>query len=466
MLSRPCSVLAQGVVLSGTRRDNCVWHKRQGHINEARLRVLEKQGLLSKKSIGGYGFRFKHVAFGMFKEWKQLVENQTGRTVKKLRTDNGFEFLTTTKVIKVEFEKLESIKISDASLTCNTSLEIFNEEFNRMSRMDDDLFTYEVEISEVTNIPYDLKKEDDLEQQMSHEYDDDMEYDPSDVEFTKWLALKNFNYNKMDHYTMKALWIYWARGDDEVELTNEESSDYEDKDEVAKIFRIVTNVYDCETPLCRAFREFNYLLQIDPNLLTEDIEGFKTYEYYKDDWIYKWNKDVPWVHEKPWMDNGAWKESCNTLQNTIRSGIQYLGWRDDGYCNGGNLPGAYVVGKALRYQYFKWYDALKDGKLKEEALKNKVIMEGIIEDEDNESSNEGWRSWNVYENNNHGHEERDYEMEHEDNERRELFDDHERPVCNIRRFEMIKYSFGQDEEYVVVKENEYDDLTSTSEDAC
>ncbi|GKD75183.1 retrovirus-related pol polyprotein from transposon TNT 1-94, partial [Tanacetum coccineum] len=35
---------------------------------------------------------FKDEAFGKFKEWKQLVENQTGRTVKKLRTDNGLEF--------------------------------------------------------------------------------------------------------------------------------------------------------------------------------------------------------------------------------------------------------------------------------------------------------------------------------------------------------------------------------------
>ncbi|GJR09936.1 hypothetical protein Tco_0792588 [Tanacetum coccineum] len=31
---------------------------------------------------------------------------------------------------------------------------------------------------------------------------------------------------------------------------------------------------------------------------------------------------------------------------------------------------------------------------------------------------------------------------------------------------MIKYSCGDDEEYVAVKENEYDDLTSTSKDAC
>ncbi|GKD39208.1 hypothetical protein Tco_1259415 [Tanacetum coccineum] len=54
-----------------------------------------------------------------------------------------------TKVIKGEFEKLESLKISDVLLTCNTSIEIFNEELNRMSRTDDDMFTYEVEIAEV-----------------------------------------------------------------------------------------------------------------------------------------------------------------------------------------------------------------------------------------------------------------------------------------------------------------------------
>ncbi|GJZ97498.1 hypothetical protein Tco_0669951 [Tanacetum coccineum] len=121
-----------------------------------------------------------------------------------------------------------------------------------MSIMEDDLFTYKVKIADVTNIPCDLKNKDDSEQQMSHKSDDDMEYDPFDVEFTK----------------------------------------------------------------------------------------------------------------------------C---------------WRDDGYCNGGNLPGAYIVGNALRCQDFKWYEALKDGKLKEEALKNKAIMEGIIKDEDNESNNEGWR---------------------------------------------------------------------------
>ncbi|GJT21084.1 retrovirus-related pol polyprotein from transposon TNT 1-94 [Tanacetum coccineum] len=132
-----------------------VWYKSLGHISEAGLHVLEKKGLFGRESLGKLDFcencilrkshrvrfgvgrhttqevidyvhsdlwgpsqveslgskryflsiiddysrrvwvyilRFKHEAFGKFKEWKQLVENQTGRTVKKPRTDNGLEF--------------------------------------------------------------------------------------------------------------------------------------------------------------------------------------------------------------------------------------------------------------------------------------------------------------------------------------------------------------------------------------
>ncbi|GJX75299.1 retrovirus-related pol polyprotein from transposon TNT 1-94 [Tanacetum coccineum] len=102
------------VVLSGTQRDNYVysldgrevagelnasveekdsleqlWHKRLGHIGEADYR-----------RVWVYILRFKHEAFGKFKEWKQLVENQTRRIVKKLRTSNGLEFCNR------EFEQL------------------------------------------------------------------------------------------------------------------------------------------------------------------------------------------------------------------------------------------------------------------------------------------------------------------------------------------------------------------------
>nr|GEX96649.1 hypothetical protein [Tanacetum cinerariifolium] len=94
-----------------------------------------------------------------------------------------------------------------------------------------------------------------------------------------------------------------------------------------------------------------------------------------------------------------------------------------------------------------------------------LLNEGMINDND-ESSNDGWRRWDSYDIGNHDQEEREYENKHEDEERSELSHDHDLSICTIKRFEMIKYSFGQDEEYVAVKENEYEDLTSTSEDAC
>ncbi|GJS16032.1 hypothetical protein Tco_0410504 [Tanacetum coccineum] len=111
---------------------------------------------------------------------------------------------------------------------------------------------------------------------------------------------------------------------------------------------------------------------------------------------------------------------------------------EDGYCNEGNLPGAYIIGNLPHYQDYEWYEALEDGELKKEALRNEAIMEGNIDDDESID------------------------------ERQEICSNetHELSACNIRRFEMIKYSFRDDEEYVAVKEDEYDDLTSTSKDAC
>ncbi|GKC81114.1 hypothetical protein Tco_1136831 [Tanacetum coccineum] len=267
--------------------------------------------------------------------------------------------------------------------------------------------------------------------------DVDMEYDPSNLVFANWIASKFHNHLDMDWYTKNALWIYWARGDDEFELFDDEPSDPNDENlmdecEVDEIFRVETNVFDFETP---------------------------TY--------------VPWVHEKPWIDNGVWKDRtpvehyCKPFN--YKSGCSE--WptcsrMNDGYCNGGNLPGAYIVGNLLRYEDLEWYEPLEDGKLKEEALMNKAIMEGLI-DEDDESSKEGWRSRDDYMDANRNYERED-ENEHDDGERRELFNDvtQERSVCLTKRYVMIKYSFEDDEKYVAIKEDEYNDSTSTNEEAC
>nr|GEV16578.1 hypothetical protein [Tanacetum cinerariifolium] len=131
--------------------------------------------------------------------------------------------------------------------------------------MDEDLFSYEVGILKLANIPRNLKEEYDLKQRMTHGSNDGLESDPSN-----------------------------ARGDDEVKLTNEETYDSDDNDEVSIIFWIETNMFDFDTHSCKAFKEFNFLLQIDLDVLTKYIDGIKTYDEYKDDWIYEWNKDVPW----------------------------------------------------------------------------------------------------------------------------------------------------------------------------
>ncbi|GKD25134.1 hypothetical protein Tco_1231348 [Tanacetum coccineum] len=126
------------------------------------------------------------------------------------------------------------------------------------------------------------------------------------------LASKFNNHMTMDWYTKNALWLYWKRGDDEEVLTYEELYDLEEENlrediDIAKIFRIETDIFYFETPLCKEFKNFNHLLQIDVDVLTGDPPRFKTYEDYKNAWIYDWNKEVPWVEEKPWLDNGTWK---------------------------------------------------------------------------------------------------------------------------------------------------------------
>ncbi|GJZ73944.1 MAK10-like protein [Tanacetum coccineum] len=176
---------------------------------------------------------------------------------------DGEKFNRMTKLYKGEFKKIKDVKVEDVSLTCDAPLEVFINEVSRLSGMDDDLFTYKVEVA---NIPCDSKMDDDSEQ----EADDDMGYDPSDVAFTEWID---------------------------------------------------TNLFDFETPMCKAFKEFKYGQPV----------------------------------------------------------------REDGYCNGENLPGAYHIGNSLHYQDLEWYEALEDCELKDEALRNKAIMEGFIKEDNDES---------------------------------------------------------------------------------
>ncbi|GJY94679.1 hypothetical protein Tco_0511040 [Tanacetum coccineum] len=276
-----------------------------------------------------------------------------------------------------------------------------------------------------------------------------IKWDPANLRFEGWLAIKFVNYKKIDTFTKGALWDYWKMGGDEIEVSDE-SSDLEecwsDKEETIEIFKIETNFFDYETPLCLAFNEFNYLLKVDPDLLTKDIMGFKTYKDYKDDWIYEWNENVPWVYDKPWLDNGIWKEP-KPVKHDCKPFNYKTGCSEWPTCN------------------LEWYEALEDSKLKDEALRNKAILEGLISDD--ESSNDCWKRWKSHEIYYHNYDEGECENEtHEEGHELCSIKTREVPICQKKRYKMIKYSFKDEEEYVAAKEDEYDDLTITSEEAC
>ncbi|GJS28194.1 hypothetical protein Tco_0488814 [Tanacetum coccineum] len=152
--------------------------------------------------------------------------------------------------------------------------------------------------------------------------------------FAEWLASKFYTHKTIDWYTKNALWVYWTKGDDEVELTDEEISniEYEDgseMDEKAEIFRIETDLFDFKTPLCKAFNE--------------------TYNGFKNNWINNWKKGTPWSKDEvPYEEVNHICETCRFKDGKTK--WPTCNWNDDGFCN--------------------------DEKLKEETLKQKAIFEG------------------------------------------------------------------------------------------
>ncbi|GJY11696.1 hypothetical protein Tco_0381005 [Tanacetum coccineum] len=97
--------------------------------------------------------------------------------------------------------------------------------------------------------------------------------------------------------------------------------------------------------------------------------------------------------EKPWKLDGIWKEPvpvkhrCEPFNYKNRC-FEWptCSWKDDGYCNGRNLPGQYQVGNQIHYQDHEWYEALKDSDMKREALRNKAELERSMNQEEGSSS--------------------------------------------------------------------------------
>ncbi|GJZ46029.1 hypothetical protein Tco_0593625, partial [Tanacetum coccineum] len=102
------------------------------------------------------------------------------------------------------------------------------------------------------------------------------------------------------------------------------AEDDDDPDDITDVFKIEGNLFDYETPLCKAFNDFNYLLKLTRICLL------------------------------------LISKELGLTRNIDR------------FCNGGELPGMVRVRSMTYFQDNKWYDELADGKLKEETLMHKA----------------------------------------------------------------------------------------------
>nr|GEX28975.1 hypothetical protein [Tanacetum cinerariifolium] len=97
---------------------------------------------------------------------------------------------------------------------------------------------------------------------------------------------------------------FYQRSYDNEEIADEEDDDLDD---ITDIFKIEGNLFDYETPLCIAFNDFNYILKINRDLFTFDIQGIRTYEEYE------LNNTVTKDLEEPWLDNGVPYQLCDHI---------------------------------------------------------------------------------------------------------------------------------------------------------
>ncbi|GJW07219.1 hypothetical protein Tco_1569642 [Tanacetum coccineum] len=211
----------------------------------------------------------------------------------------------------------------------------------------------------------------------------------------------------------------------------EEEEDPNETDNALEIFMIEGNLFDFETPLCEAFNEFNCLLKIDIDLFTYDIQDIKTYDGYEQEL----NNDEAKGTDEPWSEKGAPYQLYDHICEPYRSKNGKTKWPTctsniDRFCNGWELPGMVRVGSMTYFQDHRWYDELADGKLKDETLSFKAKIEGSRGD-----ATPGQRQL--------------YSRKSKDDPIPEPSN------YKVRRFEMMKYSFNDDEEYITIKESKH-----------
>nr|GEW20746.1 reverse transcriptase domain-containing protein [Tanacetum cinerariifolium] len=173
----------------------------------------------------------------------------------------------------------------------------------------------------------------------------------------------------------------------------------------------------------------------DPDDITDifKIEGIGTYEEYG------WNTTMIRNLEESWSDNGVPYQLCDRICKPYHFKNGITKWPTcnsdiDGFCNGGELPGMVRVESMTYLQDHKCYGQRPYANIKAEKAHDPYLEVNNIVGRNYYTSNAQ---------DNQGHE------EHKDDPTLEP------SVCKIRRFEMMKYSFNANKEYITIKESEY-----------
>nr|GEX24433.1 hypothetical protein [Tanacetum cinerariifolium] len=268
----------------------------------------------------------------------------------------------------------------------------------------------------------------------------------------------------------------------------------DDPNDIADIIKIEGNIFDFDIPLSKAFNEFNYLLKIDTDLFTFDIQEIKTYEEYE------LNNNMTGDFEEPCSDNGVPYQLCGHISEPYRFKNRNTKWPTyssdiNGFCNGGELLEMLKEEALMHKARFEesWGDATP-GVMKLCAwLKSSFESFHELDYDILVKLKECWWKLNARENapfarwENHGQGpyantkiEKDYDpyldinhifgrnygSNNAGNIQDNMKEHHDPSICKIRRFEMMKYAFDADDEYVAIKEREHSDHSRTNVDAC
>ncbi|GJR89506.1 hypothetical protein Tco_0213517 [Tanacetum coccineum] len=202
------------------------------------------------------------------------------------------------------------------------------------------------------------------------------------------------------------------------DLCEHEETDEDDDPNVIdndpEIFKINDDLFKFDSPLCIAFEEFNYLLKIDPDLFTYESQKIKTYDEYEQEL----NNKTQGL-EEPWSKNGVPYQLCDHVNTHDIAPFT----RTEDFGQG---PYANMKTKWTRDPYLGT----------------------------NQISSINYGASNVV-----GTQENQGHKENINNTTPE------QSVCEIRRFEMMKYSFTDDEEYITIKESEHLNHSKDSLDA-